>query len=151
MKSTLFMLLAFFPLSVPAITFNEYVQADHKSIQDKQDLKAFSNESPEVARCLVDRYSKLLKEFKRVKDDATLLSSLKDYCKQVNSGKDVSRMRNVISNYKYRGVMHNSIYVLARVEMEPKSCKEVELSGDAVNRGRYWFVGSEDCSSISFK
>jgi len=133
------------------MTFNEYVDADYKNIQSKQDLKAFSNESPDVAKCLVDRYTTLFKALNKAKNDPSLTSSLKTYCEYISAGKDVSKMKNVITNYTYRGTTHPSIYVLANVSKDPSSCKTVKLSGDTANRGRYWFVGSEECPTISFK
>lgn len=146
MKKVLVLGSFFIAVSVFATTFTDYVGADLKSISGKKDAKAFATETPEVAKCLADRYAALSS-----KVNTTPYNNLKKYCEYVVAKKDVSTLKdsNVKINYTYKGVTHPSVYILGNVS-NPASCKNVKLTGDKAIMGLNWFFGAEECSTVTF-
>ena len=136
-----------FSLSAATVTFTDYVNGDFKAISGKMDPKAdaFKTATPDVAKCLAERYKALSKEINMSKK-----SSVADYCKAVIAKKDVSTIKGVKKNYVYKGQTFPSIYVLGELKTEPASCKGLKLAGDNVNMGKYWFLGSTECPTVDF-
>ena len=146
MKKVLFSVSFLVAVSVSAMTFTDYVGADLKSIKSKKDAKAFATETPEVAKCLADRYAALSS-----KVNTTPYNNLKKYCEYVTAKKDLTTLKdsNVKINYKYKGVTHPSVYILGNVS-NPASCKNLKLDGDKSVMGLNWFFGAEECSTVTF-
>jgi hypothetical protein len=135
MKKVLFSVSFLVAVSVSAMTFTDYVGADLKSINGKKDAKAFATETPEIAKCLADRYAALSS-----KVNTTPYNNLKKYCEYVTAKKDLTTLKD--SNVKI-------IYILGNVS-NPASCKNLKLDGDKAVMGLNWFFGAEECSTVTF-
>ena len=143
------LVLSAFSLSAATVTFTDYVKGDFTNISGQMSPKAdaFKAETPEVAKCLADRYTVLSKEINMSKK-----SNVKAYCDAVIAKKDVSTIKGVKKNYVYKGNTFPSIFILGEVKKEPASCKAkgLKLAGDNLNKGKYWFLGSTECPTVDF-